>query len=124
MLRALTISHDSTEPADQPSPKLAMEKDAALVTMDIPDYHDGLRDKPSNAEYTADSSSHSDKRAFQVRLSFTDKDGSSDFNCSATSISLPSTILVSHYKLHGKLLVSHSSLHGPMAGLLLLSMGL
>lgn len=43
-----------------------MDKDQALVTMNVPDYHDGLREKPVNVESEKDSSVQSEKRVFQV----------------------------------------------------------
>ncbi|KAL6157973.1 hypothetical protein ACJQWK_07949 [Exserohilum turcicum] len=42
-----------------------MEKDATLVTMNVPDYHDGLREKPMSVEHDGDLSSNSNKRVFQ-----------------------------------------------------------
>jgi hypothetical protein len=71
MLRSLTISHDYNAHAHLPSSSKAMDKDIALVTTTIPDYHDGLREKPVHSKSEEESYFHSEKRVFQVRCCHT-----------------------------------------------------
>jgi hypothetical protein len=101
-----------------------MDKDAAVVTTAIPDYHDGLHERKDKVEHTTSPPESSNGGVFQVSFTNFLLNNPANFQVSATSMNLRSTTLGSHSKLHGRLLVSRSSLHGETVVPLLLSMAL
>jgi len=85
MLRTFTVSHDH-DASLRPSPRsIDMDKDEALVTTTVPDYHDGLREKTERRKDDTLPSGSSSSGGFQV--SPTDsllKDWPANFSLSAT----------------------------------------
>jgi hypothetical protein len=98
-----------------------MDKDAAVVTTTVPDYHDGLYERKDKVEHTTAAPESSSGGVFQVSSIKFLLNNPANFQISATSMNLRLTTLDSHSKLHGRLSVSRSSLHGETVVLLLLS---
>ena len=66
MLRTLTVSHDHDASLRPTSRSIDMDKDAALVTTTVPDYHDGLREKTDKPKDDTLPSGSSSSGGFQV----------------------------------------------------------
>jgi hypothetical protein len=66
MLRSLTVSHDHDASPHPPPRSVNMDKDAALVTTTVPDYHDGLHEKTNKSKHDTLPSGSSSGGGFQA----------------------------------------------------------